>query len=69
VGGVIGGHDYMSDFWPGVCRAVEEVVGTPTQLFQDSSWIKQIGCIETEDKIIESEPTEPTEPTKSTTLI
>lgn len=37
-GGVIGGHDYHES-WPGVCSAVDEVVGIPTKKFEDNSWI------------------------------
>jgi len=37
----IAGHDYYNKF-PGVKRAVNELLGTPDQLFTDSSWIKKI---------------------------
>jgi hypothetical protein len=36
--GVIGGHDF-NDRWPGVKKAVTEVIGIPVQLFEDDSWI------------------------------
>tara|TARA_Y100001963_G_C6717492_1_gene417415 strand:- start:357 stop:917 length:561 start_codon:yes stop_codon:yes gene_type:complete len=41
-GGIIGGHDYHEWEWPGVFRAVNEVVGTPDKNFLDDSWIKYI---------------------------
>jgi|TARA_B100000780_G_scaffold110340_1_gene77195 predicted O-methyltransferase YrrM len=37
-GGVIGGHDYIEEF-PGVIRAVDELLGTPQMLYQDTSWL------------------------------
>jgi cephalosporin hydroxylase len=40
-GGFIGGHDYNRD-WPGVCKAVNEVYGTPLVVFNDSSWIVKL---------------------------
>jgi hypothetical protein len=40
-GGLIGGHDYRTT-WPGVDRAVEEILGPPKQLFADSSWLVQL---------------------------
>lgn len=36
--GVIGGHDF-NDRWPGIEKAVTEVVGKPTKVFEDDSWI------------------------------
>ena len=38
-GGLIGGHDYQSE-WPGVKKAVNEIVGKPTFIFEDESWVK-----------------------------
>ena len=40
-GGIIGGHDY-SDDWPGVKRAVTEIIGKPTWYFKDTSWLHKI---------------------------
>ena len=37
--GIIGGHDYH-EVWPDVVDAVNETVGEPTQIYWDSSWIK-----------------------------
>lgn len=36
-----GGHDF-SHIWPGVLRAVQEDLGEPTKIFQDSSWIFKV---------------------------
>lgn len=40
-GGWITGHDYRSKF-PGVIKAVNELVGKPDKVFPDTSWIKRI---------------------------
>jgi predicted O-methyltransferase YrrM len=40
-GGVIGGHDYVSN-WPGVQLAVNEIFGAPDKTFKDGSWIKYL---------------------------
>lgn len=40
-GGYIAGHDYIYT-WAGVISAVNECVGTPDVIFQDSSWIKRV---------------------------
>jgi hypothetical protein len=40
-GGFIGGHDY-ADNKEQVVKAVNEVIGQPDAVFQDTSWIKQI---------------------------
>lgn len=40
-GGLIGGHDHQPE-WPGVVKAVSEVVGIPEVIFSDSSWVKII---------------------------
>jgi hypothetical protein len=37
----IGGHDYHQN-WGGVINAVNEVLGKPDMVFEDTSWIKQI---------------------------
>ena len=37
-GGVLCGHDYAKE-WPGVMKAVDDLLGKPTTLFEDSSWI------------------------------
>ncbi len=36
---VIAGHDYCDIKWPGVIEAVNEVLGKPKKVYQDSSWI------------------------------
>ena len=38
----ISGHDY-SGKTPGVIRAVDEVLGRPSMIFEDSSWIVKVG--------------------------
>jgi hypothetical protein len=38
---LIGGHDYQKE-WPGVMRAVTEILGTPDKTYLDASWIKSI---------------------------
>jgi len=40
-GGFIAGHDYSST-WLGVIDAVNQTVGIPDQIFQDTSWIKRV---------------------------
>ena len=40
-GGFIGGHDYHP-FWSGVVQAVDEFLGPPDMIFEDTSWIKKI---------------------------
>lgn len=40
-GGWISGHDYSPEF-PGVQKAVAEVLGGPDRVYRDSSWIVQI---------------------------
>jgi SAM-dependent methyltransferase len=37
-GGFLAGHDFDPVGWPGVVRAVEEKLGTPPHLFEDTSW-------------------------------
>lgn len=41
IGGFIAGHDYWKKF-PGVVKAVNELVGKPDKIFPDSSWIKRV---------------------------
>jgi predicted O-methyltransferase YrrM len=36
---VIAGHDYCDIKWPGVIQAVNEVLGKPTKVYQDTSWV------------------------------
>lgn len=38
-GGIIAGHDYKSG-WPGVERAVGEILGRPDKIYGDTSWMK-----------------------------
>ena len=38
---LIGGHDYQKE-WPGVIKAVDEIVGTPYKIYADASWVKSI---------------------------
>lgn len=35
----LAGHDY-SDNWPGVVKAVDELLGKPNFVFKDTSWLK-----------------------------
>lgn len=37
--GLIGGHDYCPTDWPGVVRAVHELLGPPHALYEDTSWL------------------------------
>lgn len=42
-GGIIAGHDYINtdrNPFGGVIKAVDEMLGKPDKVFQDSSWIK-----------------------------
>lgn len=39
-GGVVSGHDYYPERWPGVVKAVNETLGSPDFIFDDTSWIK-----------------------------
>lgn len=39
-GGIIAGHDYHEERWPGVVQAVNELVGLPDKTFDDLSWAK-----------------------------
>lgn len=39
----ISGHDYNPEFWPGVVKAVDEMLGSPDRLFDDTSWIRRVG--------------------------
>jgi len=41
-GGIISGHDYFAEAFPGVVRAVNDLIGRPDQEFSDTSWIKII---------------------------
>lgn len=38
--GIIGGHDYSNDAWEGVFHAVNDILGKPDYIFEDSSWFK-----------------------------
>ena len=40
--GIIAGHDYDTEAWPDVVKAVDETIGKPDKVFMDSSWIKKI---------------------------
>lgn len=40
-GGAISGHDYSPEF-PGVQKAVAEVLGGPDHVYRDSSWIVRV---------------------------
>ena len=37
-GGFLAGHDYDPLAWPGVVRAVDERLGKPPHIFEDTSW-------------------------------
>ena len=39
-GGILAGHDYGSKHFPGVKKAVNEMIGKPDKVFSDTSWIK-----------------------------
>ncbi len=41
-GGIIGGHDYVNDFHPGVKEAVDATFGKPDKIFLDTSWLKHL---------------------------
>ena len=38
---LIGGHDYQKE-WPGVIKAVTEILNTPDKTYPDASWVKVI---------------------------
>jgi hypothetical protein len=38
---IMGGHDYQRE-WPGVVKAVNEILGTPNKTYPDGSWIRLI---------------------------
>lgn len=38
----IAGHDYWQSKFPGVIKAVNEVLGKPDKIFSDSSWFKKL---------------------------
>jgi hypothetical protein len=40
-GGFITGHDYQGKF-PGVIKAVNELLGKPDKIFPDTSWVKKV---------------------------
>ena len=40
-GGIIAGHDYHES-WPGVIKAVEEVLGKPNHVHRDSTWVHKV---------------------------
>jgi hypothetical protein len=40
-GGYIAGHDYQ-DRWPSVIEAIDELLGGPDKVYQDTSWVKQL---------------------------
>jgi Methyltransferase domain len=44
-GGLIGGHDYSAEDWPGVVKAVNSKLGSPDEVFADTSWVKRVGNI------------------------
>lgn len=41
-GGLIGGHDYSPENWPGVVRAVDSRLGAPDEVFPDTSWVRRL---------------------------
>ena len=43
---LIGGHDYQKE-WPGVVKAVNEILNEPDIIYPDDSWIKSLSKIET----------------------
>jgi hypothetical protein len=38
----ISGHDYWRNKFPGVIKAVNEILGIPDKVFCDTSWIKKV---------------------------
>jgi hypothetical protein len=44
VDGVIAGHDYNPVDWPGVVEAVNEIFGKPDVVFEDTSWLVNLGA-------------------------
>ena len=40
-GGFISGHDYRKKF-PGVIKAVKELIGKPDKVFADYSWVRRV---------------------------
>lgn len=41
-GGLLAGHDYNPEAWPGVVRAVKQELGNPHAVYPDSSWMVRI---------------------------
>lgn len=39
---IISGHDYWPKKFPGVVKAVNELLGLPDKIFCDTSWLKEI---------------------------
>jgi hypothetical protein len=39
----ITGHDYWQERFPGVVKAVNELLGEPDKVFTDKSWLKKVG--------------------------
>lgn len=40
--GIMAGHDYHEEKWPGVTNAVNEVFGKPDEVHWDTSWMKYV---------------------------
>jgi len=40
---ILCGHDYWPGKFPGVIKAVNEIIGKPDKLFKDTSWLKYYG--------------------------
>jgi len=38
-GGFVSGHDFDEERWPGVVKAVHDLLGEPEKVFQDTSWV------------------------------
>ena len=38
----IAGHDYYMDNWPGIVKAINELLGEPDATFSDGSWVKKM---------------------------
>ena len=38
----IAGHDYHRDGWPGIVKAIDELLGVPDSTFVDGSWLKRV---------------------------
>jgi hypothetical protein len=40
--GLLGGHDYTGGYLSGVMRAVDDLLGQPDVVYEDTSWVKRL---------------------------